>query len=420
MMHEQFFAIFAQKTIPRDYECRIGDRIYPFFSPREGTAKISDPPLDVRSETTSETNVQKVLGPVFLKFLEEVSTNVLGGMNIILHPYLPSAMHAPIKDKGDTLHVFLGCTPVSKSRYINPATTFGIHVYTQDGYEACFLPSPRRSIILSDGTHDVVQIIGNNIYVLFDPFRLDSLGTETASVIFQKTIALAINGWVKKVELTKNEDEAPMTVEGLEALATLFCVKQKNAAAEIVKARQKKIREAEELLREAKRDLAHIVRFYHCLEQGEFHRHGADRLILDHARILLHPLVERVIIIPEQGVEIQTKMIHVEHERRTYRIGRFFIRFGFDDPLLIWAEESCHPNGEPHPHLSAHNGPCLGNVGGAIDDAVVECRYADALDYIMMWLTSYTPELVIWHKIEEWPSEEVCATPTTLRIGGEQ
>ncbi len=404
---DHIFESIDPKPFPRNCECRIGDRVYPFFTQKAGTAKIADRPIEVASEMIPETSVEKVLGPIFLKLLEEVATNALGGMNIILHPRIPSCMHSPITDKADTIHIFLECTPVTIKGYINPTTAFGIHVSIDGGYEPCLLPSPRRGITFSDGTHDVVQIIGNNVYVFFNPFKLHSLGIETASVIFQKTVALAIGGWLKRGELTKNEDDIPMTDESLKALAVGFVTKQKGLVTELVKIKQEKIRRIEGLLREEKRDLAHLVRFYRAIEQSDFDRHGIDRLIADHERMLAHPLVERVIIIPLEGVEIRTKMICIEHEGKNYRIGKFFIRFGFEDLLLIWAEEPCHHTGEPHPHLSAPNGPCFGNIGGAVDDALVECRYADALDYIMMWLGSYTPELVLWHKIEEWPLEEV-------------
>jgi hypothetical protein len=406
---DQLLGAIAPKPFPREYECRVGDRLYPFFSPKEGTAKIAEPPIDVKSEP--ETDGQKVLGPLFLRFLEEVATNVLGGMNIVLHPRLPSAMHAPIKDKVDTVHIFLECVPTPPaSECINPMTTFDIHVLTGEGYEACLLPSPRRGVILSDGTHDVVQIIGNNIYVLFDPLRLLGLGIHAASTVFFRTIALAINGLIKRGEL-KNDEEAPRaTKEGLSALVLEFVTKRKTAAAEFLKTKQEKIKRLEETLRDEKRDLVRLARLYRALEESDFYRFGADRLIEDHARMLLHPLVASVVIIPESAIEVRTKMITILHEGKDYRIGTFAIRFGFNDPLLIWAEETFHPEGEPHPHLSAHNGTCFGNTDAAIEDALLEYRYADALDYIMLWLGSYTPELVIWHKIEEWPLEETKET----------
>jgi len=399
------------KPFPRDYECRIGDRIYPFFSINEGTAKIADPPIDLKAELIAETDGQKILGPLFLKFLEEVATNVLGGMNIILHTRLPSGMHAPINSKENTIHMFMGCVPTLAGRYINPKTTFDIHVCTNEGYEACLLPSPLGGITLSDGTHDIVQIVGNNIYVLFDPFRLHSLGIHAASAVFYKTVALAMSGWMKRDELKKDGAVPAMTREDLVAFATLYVERREKATAELVRNKQERIHRLEEAIREEKRDLAHIVRFYRTLKESNFDRHGIDRMIADHERMLLCPLVESASIVPDSGIEVRTKMITIVHGDRNYLIGRFVVRFGFDDPLLIWAEESFHPNGEPHPHISAHNGPCFGNTATAIDDAVLEYRYADALEYIMLWLGSYTEELVIWHKIEEWPSEEIAEKP---------
>ena len=63
-----------------------------------------------------------------------------------------------------------------------------------------------------------------------------------------------------------------------------------------------------------------------------------------------------------------------------------------------------HPRGVPHPHISAWNGPCFGNLGETIDDAVAEYRHADAFEYILDWLADgYAPDLIVFEKIDEWP-----------------
>ena len=129
-----------------------------------------------------------------------------------------------------------------------------------------------------------------------------------------------------------------------------------------------------------------------------------QRLTEDYARIIANPHIRGVRIVPSTAIDISTDVIEMMHDGVRYKIGTFVIRFLLDGEVVIWTDESYHPNSIPHPHISPWTGPCFGNVGTTIEDAVVEFRFADALEYILEWLTNgYAPELVIYNKLEEWP-----------------
>lgn len=414
--HDELFKAVGQKPFVRVYECRVDDHVYPFFAPTAGGATIADPPLGISAAMMEQNDSQKTLIPLFLEFLEEVATNILGGMRIVLHPRIPSAVHAPIKDKEDVIHIFLECTPTTWKSYSNPDMLCGIDVLGQVGLAPpCLTPSPRRGYVLSDGKTDVVQILNNNIYILFDPSTLLRLGVHSALTIFRKVISLAVTvtGWMSRDkliaehELENPADGSSSPEEDLLALAEAYIAQRRKGAARDISRLAEKITEQEDALRATRKEYAVVKRLYAMLEANNFAQHEPSRLIEDYPRIVAHPLVRSAKIVPEAGVEVRTKDIVILHDGQHYSIGNFTICFGLEDGPVIWAEESFHPTGEPHPHLSAHNGPCFGNIGEAIDDALLDCRYADALEYILLWLTSYSPELVVWHKIEEWPIDGV-------------
>ena len=417
--YDRLLAFIDKHSIPRDTECRIGDRIYPFFSPKNGSAEIAEPPPDVKIKKAKPGDGQEILSALFLDYLKEVATNVLGGMSIILHQRLPSAFHSPIKDREDVLHIFADCLPVPRFESFNPETIFGVPVEIDGRLYSCLLPGTRRGIILSDGDHGVVQVIGNNIYILFDPFSLYGIGETAALLVFRKTITLAINGWRRGSELDGSVEDQTLDLnpENLEELACTFVAERKKHSLLHLQSQEQEVRALEDALREAKKVLAGTRRFWRVLDEGGFHRHGADHLMKDYARILEHPLVHSASVVPGKGFAVLTKTIVIRHEGKKYRIGTFTVHFELDGAALVWVEESCHPTGEPHPHISAHNGQCLGNIGATVDDALVEHEYADALNYILLWLESYTPDLVVWHKIEEWPLDEQNATNTMETAG---
>lgn len=412
--HEHLMALNEQKPFPRDTECRVENYMYPLFSPKTGSAQMAVPPPDVKIKKAKPGDGQEMLETLFLDYLNGVATNVLGGMSIILHERLPSAFHSPIKDREHVLHIFAECLPVPRFETVSPATIFGVPAEIDGCLYPCLLPGIRRGIILSDGDHEVLQVIGNNIYLFFDPLSLYGLGETAAFLIFRRTVALAINGWIKG-DQGSSDEEPPLGLnsENLDELACTFVAERKKHTIQHLQGQEQEVRALEDALREAKKILAGTKRFWRILDEGGFHRSGTDGMKKDYARILAHPLVHSASVVPGKGFAVLTKTIVIRHEGKAYRIGTFTVHFELEGAALIWAEESCHPTGEPHPHISAHNGQCLGNIGATVDDALVEHEYADALNYIILWLESYTPDLVAWHKIEEWPLDDANTTNTT-------
>ncbi len=386
-------------------ECRIGNTMYPLITHKEGGATLA--PL-----LSTEGYDEPLDGCTIASMLADIRpyARCAGGIHMEVHPPTPSLFHEPLPDEEEIFHLFLSTVPMNDVYMHYPQEFFGLEVLTSVGYYAALKASRGRGIVLTDGKNAVAQIVGNNIYILFNPLKMVEVGEEKMRTIFRKTLALIFSHilareWADEfVEMGGGEDglcstEDIMALIDTHAAGTLAELKKK-----IVK-KMNAIREAEEELRLKLESLADLRRMHKLLVRDEFYEKPLRAHLLgDYERMRAHPLVSGMQIIEKCGLEVATRIIYITYDGVCRRIGRFMIRFNMTGGVVIWCRESYHPKGVPHPHISPWNGPCFGNATATIREAVAAYEYGDALEYVLTWLTEgYTPELVIHNHVEEWP-----------------
>jgi hypothetical protein len=101
--------------------------------------------------------------------------------------------------------------------------------------------------------------------------------------------------------------------------------------------------------------------------------------------------------------QLKTRMIVQEYGGNLYALGTFGARLDIDGLISVWCEETLHPHGAPHPHISKHGSVCFGNIDFELRDAMAEGRISDAVTLLIRWLTSGYDPRVADTKIEEWP-----------------
>ncbi len=383
-------------------ECRIENTCYPFIPLQNGCAEFG-------ILFTGQVKPSKWHVPVLAELMVELTTfsECVGGLRLQLHAPPPAHFHEAFNDQEGLLHIFIHTVPMTDFNQHHPHEVFGMNVETAVGYYSFFKSVRGRGVVLSDGKHDIVQIIGNNIYVFFDPFELMEAGKETGFTIFRKTIALALNHLLKKTDDTEGA-EGEQGLSGIQAAVDALAASQSKTMNEDIVAQLETIREKEAELLRLRQNLAHTKELRNLVMRDDFYgRTLRDHLTADYGRIATHQSVASIVVIPEYGFEVITKTIYITHNGHRRRIGAYALRFRLSGNIHIWTKETHHKDSVPHPHVSAWNGPCFGNVKSTIDDAIAEYRYADAVEYILEWLTNgYSPELVIHNHVEEWPLDE--------------
>jgi hypothetical protein len=296
------------------------------------------------------------------------------------------------------VHVFTNCGPPGEytDRYV--ATAFGKTI-RDDGLAAnCRGPTKGRGTVLRDGETEVVQMLGNNWYVLLTTMSTFHVGS---SEIFSKIVALAWNSYRGALMSKPRMEKAATRGEYVE-IATKWVdaimAKQTDHVADL----EKKIADLQQSLafyyrvkREGEQAIEHFRSAPHLQE-------ARRRVPKDFRRISAHPDVAKVAVV-EGGIHVLTRHFIVEHKDEKYSVGDFVIRLDELGGISVWGERTDHPDGVPHPHISKDGIACFGNATEAISKAMAYHRYGDAVELVLRWLRlGYTPELAA-NKIEEWP-----------------
>ncbi len=100
----------------------------------------------------------------------------------------------------------------------------------------------------------------------------------------------------------------------------------------------------------------------------------------------------RVTMDAEGTLLATTSAVTIEHDGWEFEMGRYEIQIPSNGDVRIKALDS-HPNaGHPHPHVAHDGRPCLGNISGDLAKLVGKMRYAEALQLLHSFLSSYNPE----------------------------
>jgi hypothetical protein len=87
-----------------------------------------------------------------------------------------------------------------------------------------------------------------------------------------------------------------------------------------------------------------------------------------------------------------TAPITIEHDEYEFPLGRYEIQIPANGDVRIKVLDE-HPNAEhPHPHVAHDGRPCLGNISADLAKLVGKLRYAEALQLLHSFLSSYNPE----------------------------
>jgi hypothetical protein len=325
-----------------------------------------------------------------------------GGLRIVYHA--EDRQHKPpLPDVPGTIHVFPWCSPPGAVGHIFIPKVFEFYIDVERQSILTFEPTLGRGESLGDGAHSLVQLLGNNWYLL--PSVASYYNEFTSHEIFRRLMALAFNRWAQlQCGARPVRQPAPTTRKMFISAASKWVGTASQFTAKQLAKLDQKISNLSKELALAERERADWLRVADTLKGN---RHTVDliqSLPSQWRRIRSHPRVDRVELVDE-AIHVTTKPVVIEYRGRRYPMGQFTIRIGMSGILSIWNLERIHPGGVPHPHVNEHRHPCFGNATTAVKEAAAEHRYADVIAQVITWLfDGYQHDLAL-HKITEWPYE---------------
>ena len=296
------------------------------------------------------------------------------------------------------IHIYTNSYPVGLNNANRPiSAAFGLNL-TEDGREVVARhPTLGRGVVMKDGDEqDMIQVVDNNWYLLLP--TMSHFNESTSLEIFERLLALGLEASERRSVMLKQSgrrDYLTGMKTNLGKRARHFEDRVKEAEVQIERLQRQLLMEEQKL-----REFILMRDAWRKYEAGQFRRLGRKR---DFERLVAHPLIDRFYLIDDGFLQICTKPIVIEHEGRLYRMGKFIITLNGWQEVGMHCVHSPHPRGVQHVHIGASGDPCFGNAGRAITEALADFRIADAIYYMLSWLTQgYSPELAEV-KIEEWP-----------------
>ena len=125
---------------------------------------------------------------------------------------------------------------------------------------------------------------------------------------------------------------------------------------------------------------------------------------IDWERLRANPLIKSFGL-QSGGLHIITESIVYSYDGKCYRLGSYIIRISGIGAVSVWAKESAHPRGIPHPHIGWSGDPCFGNISKALYRASTGGRTVDAVEFVLRWLTEGYDPLLAEESIHAWPEE---------------
>ncbi len=100
----------------------------------------------------------------------------------------------------------------------------------------------------------------------------------------------------------------------------------------------------------------------------------------------------RAVLDSQGALQATTSAITITHDGYEFPLGRYEITIPTNGDVRIKALDD-HPNAEhPHPHVARDNRPCLGNISADLPKLIGKMRYAEALQLLHSFLSSYNSE----------------------------
>lgn len=399
------FAILGPGPLIKREESRLGRWKIPFFCGVTGEISIV-PVCENGEEEQKETADDDLGGPIYreIRGRLEYLSRLAGGLNISFHQERKEAAHPPPPDRDGHLNIYPWTYPPGISENFYPRKLFGRYVSKEAAGILTFKGAPGRGEFASDGKHDVVQMVGNNWYLLH--CVVEYFNVLTTMEVFDHTLAAALRRWQDlKAGARPANKLLPMSRRTFNVVAGAWV----NAVPENVeKALQKMDQELERMRRELafkERERSDLGLMYETLKDGRKIQELIGTLGEQHGRIISHPSVVSLEMVGD-GLQVTTVPLTIEHAGKRYSVGRFAIYINKVGMLSVWNLDRLHPNGVPHPHISRSGSPCMGNASMAIKDAMTQHRYADAIEYLVRWLADGYEDELATHKITEWPLDD--------------
>lgn len=341
--------------------------------------------------------------------LKRVLRPLCGATNRLIRVTFMNELQTPplVKEQhqGSLIDIIVGPSPLGVSEEQRSTTLCGVKLDQRGYYLHHCGPAMGRGIILKDDEGNTFAQVVNGVIYLLLPVRLKQafqlLDSKSGAGLFKKAFVPAWNALIAPSAEQRTKRRVLWNDEEI-AVYSAATIKAQTASTEVLLAvKRTTVDTAYRAYQEALRDLE-SVRVYSEAVRSRTER-DIRQVTEDWKRLLTHPQVATVYA-ENEAIYVETRVLHVEHAGKRYRIGAFVIRLSFVDDVGIWCKKrSEHKRGITHPHISGEGAICFGNVTRSINEDLVACRIGSAAETILRWLTDGYDHVRASTKIEEWP-----------------
>lgn len=382
--------LFATTQGLESFEGRIRDHILPVVTPSEVDVLLDQ--KKNRDNLTEKT--ERAAIAAYLPLLTRLSQ--ISGLKLTFHRS-QECIIPPHADDG-RIHIYPNACPPGESGTWFVETAFGLKISagSKESPVGCGPTEGRGQVLKDEDGKSLVQILGNTWYLLIP--TLGYFNSLTSVAIFEGLLALTWDA----VSTGPVQPKKTLSASRFLKEAGSWDEGYTQHIDDQIHRNEEEIGRLLKLVAELHRHVAILHSIKVGVSTSSISRQMRRRLPGELKKIKDNPLVEKIEFFRD-GIHIQTTPLTTSHEGVEYLTGVFTIRINKRGVVSVWSEGPNHPNGIPHPHIGKHTGPCFGNAGTAIAKAGGEARYADAVHYMLVWLTQgYTHDLATV-KIHEWP-----------------
>ena len=237
-----------------------------------------------------------------------------GGVNVRFCPQTPSTFHEPIRDKKDVFYFYVFTTPSGgKDDVLYPSEMFGESIEVSGGFLPHLKPTHGRGVILSDGKINIAQVVGNNVYLLWDPIVLMGEKMAIGRLVFRKALAHIFSYLLSdKSKVDEHPDAgASLTEENVRDQLDIFAKAGHSSLLEDLAKQEERIRKKEQELAHMKAEFVFIRRLNNfIIRENLLDGELQNNLLRDRKRILDHKMLTGVRV-TKHGIEVDTKLIRI-------------------------------------------------------------------------------------------------------------
>jgi hypothetical protein len=328
-------------------------------------------------------------------------------------------------------HIFIWSTVDGKNckrQVTPPAKIYGFGVDCRDdAFQACGVDGESLIFSCPESGYAVAELFEDNLFIHHD---LCHMGTSDELNIFKHLLTEVAASFVltpEEAALRKEKELQKMRekTEGSREAFVEFCCRDRLQA----------IQGAEERIHEGKNKIEHLkkemeaclaTRNAACVTLEEYAESGGKGSSFgdEFDKMLTIPGVIGVCI-EKNIIQVFTSMMRIIHDDITYVIGKFRVEinmYGGDHCLKFFnltnkgkgpghtkpQGYNGHPNfNRHHPHVNEEGLPCLGNIGGAIQNYIKASQYSVVVILAMQYLQAVNTDDDAGKGIRWWPRESV-------------